>query len=33
MEGWYNSKRLHSSLGYVTPIEYELNYYQVLIAA
>ncbi|WP_430826964.1 IS3 family transposase, partial [Carboxylicivirga sp. N1Y90] len=32
IEGWYNSKRLHSSLGYVTPIEYELNYYQVLIA-
>jgi len=33
IEGWYNSKRLHSSLGYVTPIEYELKYYQVLNAA
>jgi len=33
IEGWYNSKRLHSSLGYVTPIEYELNYYKVLNAA
>jgi len=33
IEGWYNSNRLHSSLGYVTPIEYELNYYNVLNAA
>lgn len=23
---WYNRKRLHSSLGYVSPVEYRLNY-------
>ncbi len=33
IEVWYNRKRLHSSLGYVTPMEYEMNYYQILNAA
>ncbi|MHB0966251.1 MAG: IS3 family transposase [Bellilinea sp.] len=23
MEGWYNRQRLHSSLGYVSPMEFE----------
>ena len=25
IEGWYNSRRLHSTLGYVSPIEWELQ--------
>ena len=33
IEVWYNRKRLHSSLGYVAPMEFELNYYQILNAA
>ena len=28
IEVWYNKKRLHSSLGYKTPYEVELEYYQ-----
>ncbi len=28
IEVWYNKKRLHSSLGYKTPYEAELEYYQ-----
>lgn len=27
---WYNNERLHSSLGYVPPIEFEHNYYAAL---
>ena len=25
IEGWYNTRRLHSSLGYLSPAEYEAN--------
>jgi putative transposase len=25
IEGWYNRQRLHSSLGYLSPVEYELS--------
>jgi len=28
IEGWYNPHRLHSSLGYVSPINYEKAYHQ-----
>ena len=28
LEGWYNPHRLHSSLGYVSPINYERVYHQ-----
>jgi putative transposase len=28
IEGWYNPHRLHSSLGYVSPINYERAYHQ-----
>ena len=27
---WYNNERLHSSLGYVPPIEFEQSYYAAL---
>jgi len=27
---WYNNRRLHSSLDYVTPAEYEAAYYAAL---
>ena len=27
---WYNNRRLHSSLGYLTPIEYEQAHYAAL---
>ena len=33
IEMFYNSKRLHSSLEYVSPIEYEKNYYALLSVA
>jgi putative transposase len=26
IEGWYNTRRLHSSLGYLSPAEYELTH-------
>jgi len=26
----YNTERLHSSIGYISPVEYESNYYQTL---
>jgi transposase InsO family protein len=25
IEGWYNTRRLHSTLGYLSPAEYEAN--------
>ena len=28
IEGWFNSRRLHSSLNYSTPIEAETNWYR-----
>jgi putative transposase len=28
LEGWYNSHRLHSSLGYVSPVSYEKAYHR-----
>src|SRR5215203_1232604 len=28
IEGWFNSRRLHSSLNYRTPIETETNWYR-----
>lgn len=34
IEGWYNTRRLHSSLGYLSPAEYEmLIHYQAVAAA
>jgi transposase InsO family protein len=29
---WYNSKRLHSKIGYITPQEAEENFYETLNA-
>ena len=28
IEGWFNSRRLHSTLSYSSPIEYETNWYR-----
>lgn len=33
IEIWYNRKRLHSALNYLTPIEYENQYYQIIKVA
>lgn len=27
---WFNNQRLHSSIGYVSPAQYEANYYDKL---
>ena len=31
VEGWYNTKRLHSSLGYLSPAAYEAQYCRVAL--
>ena len=28
IEGFYNPKRIHSSIGYVSPVEFENTYYE-----
>jgi putative transposase len=33
IEGWYNARRLHSSIAYLTPIEKEDSYYRSREAA
>ncbi|CAN5901104.1 hypothetical protein BH23ACT8_BH23ACT8_25770 [soil metagenome] len=33
IEGWYNPRRLHSSISYLTPIEKEDSYQQISRAA
>ena len=30
IEGWYNTRRLHSSLGYLSPAEYELIHHSAV---
>jgi len=32
IEAWYNTVRLHSSLGYESPMEYERKYYEAKAA-
>jgi transposase InsO family protein len=32
IEGWYNTRRLHSSLGYRSPAEYEVTIHQEAVA-
>jgi putative transposase len=31
IELWYNRKRIHSSIGYKTPVQYQSMYYQMLL--
>ncbi|WP_371415968.1 IS3 family transposase [Pontibacter sp. SGAir0037] len=33
IEGWYNRKRKHSALGYLTPCQYENQLYSQAVAA
>ena len=33
IEGWYNSRRRHSSLGYASPVTYEQNHHKALDAS
>ena len=33
IEGWYNSRRRHSSLGYASPATYEQNHQEALVAS
>ena len=28
IEGYYNTQRIHSSLGYLTPVEYENRFFE-----
>jgi putative transposase len=30
IEGWYNPHRLHSSIGYLSPVQYEMKFHQSL---
>ena len=30
IEGWYNPHRLHSSIGYLSPVQYEMEFGQSL---
>lgn len=33
LEGWYNPRRRHSSLGYASPVVYERNHHEALAAS
>ena len=33
VEGWYNTRRMHSSLGYKSPAQFERDYHAQLIKA
>jgi transposase InsO family protein len=32
IEGWYNTRRLHSSLGYLSPAQYEMRIHRQAVA-